>query len=84
MFDLVPMTFLVFVGAGRAGENIEVAMKKFDTIFACLDANRQQVVDEFKVQMRNQAKKEPEGTNSNCIPFAEIDKKAAQKASLRN
>jgi hypothetical protein len=34
------MTFHVFIGAGRAGENLEVALKKFDNIFACLEVNR--------------------------------------------
>lgn len=54
VFDLVPMTFHIFVSAGRAGENMEVALKKFDAIFAGLEVSRQMVQEEVKV-MRNQA-----------------------------
>jgi hypothetical protein len=42
------MTFHVFIGAGKAGENLDVALKKFDSIFASLDVNKQQVLDEVK------------------------------------
>lgn len=83
MFDLVPMTFHVFIGAGRAGENIEVALKKFDTIFACLDANRNIVADELRLLARNQSKRAGE-VETNCLPFSEIEKKISHKASLRN
>ena len=69
VFDMVPMTFHVFIGVGRAGENMEVALKKFDTIFACLDVSRQIVLEEVKLQARNQAKKESEAMASNCMPF---------------
>jgi len=74
VFDLVPMTFHVFIGAGRAGENLEVALKKFDGIFASLEVNRQQVIEEVKLIAKNQAKKTNDGPTTNCIPFSEIEK----------
>ncbi len=51
VFDLVPMTFHIFVSAGRAGENMEVALKKFDSIFAALDVNKHMVLEECKNQV---------------------------------
>lgn len=54
VFDLVPMTFHIFVSAGRAGENMEVALKKFDAIFASLEVSRHMVQEEVKL-IKNQA-----------------------------
>ena len=40
MYDLVPLTFHVFISAGKAQENLDVALKKFDAIFAAFEINK--------------------------------------------
>lgn len=40
VFELVPLTFHIFISAGKLQENLEVALKKFDMIFSTLEHNR--------------------------------------------
>lgn len=40
VFDVVPVTFHVFVSAGRVQENLDVALKKFEFIFQALEAGK--------------------------------------------
>lgn len=47
VFDLVPLTFHIFISAGKLQENLDVALKKFDQIFATLDVNKNQVISEL-------------------------------------
>ena len=43
VFDYVPLTFHIFISAGKVQENLDVALKKFDAIFATLEVNKHMV-----------------------------------------
>lgn len=55
VFDLVPLTFHIFISAGKLQENLDVALKRFDSIFATLDVNKQPVIAEVSALARAQA-----------------------------
>lgn len=46
VFDLVPVTFHVFVSAGRVQENLDVALKKFEFIFQALEGGKNLAITE--------------------------------------
>ena len=54
MYDLVPLTFHVFISAGKAQENLDVALKKFDAIFATFEINKTMVQQEMMYEAKNQ------------------------------
>lgn len=67
VFDLVPLTFHLFISAGKLTENLDIALKKFDSLFATLDINRHQVVSElnYLAAVRKQSQSVLGTTNDN-------------------
>jgi hypothetical protein len=75
----VPLTFQVFVQAGRVHENLDVALKKFEFVFHAMDANKGLAEAEFyRAQVTTPL------TMGHLMTFDEIEKKVIHKQSLRN
>lgn len=78
VFDLVPVTFHVFVSAGRVQENLDVALKKFEYIFQALEKGKNTAVAET-----TRAAVRPVVT-AHLQPFEQVEKRVIHKQSLRN
>lgn len=54
VFDMVPLTFHIFISAGKAQENLDVALKKFDAIFASFEINKAMAQSETIFEAKSQ------------------------------